>query len=61
MWDRTVVVLVSDHGFHLGDHGLWGKLTNFERSARVPLLIAAPATRHGGATAKGIVELIEID
>jgi iduronate 2-sulfatase len=60
LWERTIVVLVSDHGFHLGDHGLWGKLTNFERSARVPLVIAPPGTRHAGATAKGIVELIDL-
>ena len=60
LWDRTVVVLVSDHGFHLGDHGLWGKLTNFERSARVPLIIAPPHSRHAGTTAYGIVELIDL-
>jgi iduronate 2-sulfatase len=60
LWDRTVVVLVSDHGFHLGDHGLWGKLTNFERSARVPLVIVPPQTRHAGSTAREIVELIDL-
>ncbi|MDO8543207.1 MAG: sulfatase [Opitutaceae bacterium] len=60
LWERTVVVLLGDHGFHLGDHGLWGKLTNFERSARVPLIIAAPAIRHGGSTTRAIVELIDL-
>lgn len=60
LWDRTVVVLVSDHGFHLGDHGLWGKLTNFERSARVPLIIVPPESRHRGRSARGIVELIDL-
>ena len=60
LWDRTVVVLVSDHGFHLGDHGLWGKLTNFERSARVPLIIAPPQTPRAGTTAHGIVELVDL-
>lgn len=60
LWDRTVVVLLSDHGFHLGDHGLWGKLTNFERSARVPLVIVPEHTRQGGATSRGIVELIDL-
>jgi uncharacterized sulfatase len=60
LWDRTVVVLVSDHGFHLGDHGLWGKLTNFERSARVPLVIAPPRSRQAGSTTRSIVELIDL-
>ena len=60
LWDRTLVVLVSDHGFHLGDHGLWGKLTDFERSARVPLLIVPPGTRHAGQTSRAIVELIDL-
>ena len=60
LWDRTVVVLVSDHGFHLGDHGLWGKLTNFERSARVPLIMAPPRLPHAGASSRAIVELIDL-
>lgn len=60
LWERTVVVLLSDHGFHLGDHGLWGKLTTFERSARVPLLIAPPRARPAGATSSAIVELLDV-
>lgn len=60
LWDSTLVVLVSDHGFHLGDHGLWGKLTNFERSARVPLIVVPPQSIHRGRTAPAIVELIDL-
>ena len=40
--DNTVVVLFGDHGFHLGDHGLWTKHTNFEQAVRSPMIIAAP-------------------
>jgi uncharacterized sulfatase len=60
LWERTIVVLLSDHGFHLGDHGLWGKLTNFERSARVPLLVAPPRSPHAGTATRAIVELLDL-
>jgi iduronate 2-sulfatase len=60
LWDDTIVVLLSDHGYHLGDHdGLWAKLTVFEQAARVPLLIAAPGHGRGRACA-GIVELVDL-
>jgi sialate O-acetylesterase len=40
--ENTIVLLYGDHGWHLGDHGLWGKITNFEIAARAPLIISAP-------------------
>jgi hypothetical protein len=40
--DNTIVVLWGDHGFHLGDHNQWGKVTNFENATRIPLLIKVP-------------------
>ena len=60
LWDDTIVVLISDHGYHFGDHdGLWAKLTAFELAARVPLIIAAPG--HGrGKSSSRIVELVDI-
>lgn len=40
--ERTIVVLWGDHGYHLGDHGIWTKHTNFEVATRIPLVISAP-------------------
>ena len=43
--DNTIVVLVSDHGFHLGEHGNpgpWGKKTNFDKATKIPFSIDVP-------------------
>jgi arylsulfatase A-like enzyme len=49
--ENTIVVLWGDHGWHLGDHGLWGKHTVFESAIRAPLIIVDPRLKSGGATA----------
>ncbi len=61
LWKNTVVVFYSDHGYHLGEHGgLWHKMTLFEESARVPLVIAAPNIAGGGKVCHRVVELLDI-
>lgn len=48
--DTTIVVLWGDHGFHLGDHGRWGKHTAMEQATRCPLIIVDPRVPGGLST-----------
>jgi iduronate 2-sulfatase len=57
---NTVVVLWSDHGWQLGDYGLWGKFTNYEWALRSPLMIRTPEITQPGESAGGIVETIDM-
>ena len=57
--NNTIVVLWGDHGFHLGEHGHWGKLTNYEESTRSPLIISAPGLTSK-SRAEALTELLDV-
>ena len=58
LYEKTIIVLWGDHGYHLGDLGLWGKYTNFEQATRVPLIIKIPGQRP--KIVRDVVELIDV-
>ncbi len=58
--DSTIVVLWGDHGWHLGDHGLWCKHTNFETATRSLLIFRVPGQPNPGAKTDALVEFVDI-
>ena len=58
--DRTIVCLWGDHGWHLGDHGLWCKHSNFENATRAPLIVCAPGAKAPGRKSQSLVEFVDI-
>jgi iduronate 2-sulfatase len=55
---NTIVVLWGDHGWHLGDHGMWCKHTNYEQATRIPLLVSMPGGKVGPSQA--MVETVDL-
>lgn len=56
--EKTIVIILGDHGWHLGEHGFWGKHNLMNHSTRAPLLIKVPGSKGGNA--KGIVEFVDL-
>lgn len=57
---NTIIVLWGDHGWHLGEHAIWGKHALFEESLRAPLIVVAPEVAQPGVITKSIVESIDL-
>lgn len=55
---NTIIVLWGDHGWHLGDHGLWNKHSNFEQATHVPMIIVDPSQK--GKEVKAPAEFLDI-
>ena len=58
--ENTLIVLWGDHGYHLGENGLFTKMTNFEHGTRVPLLVSHPGMKTAGKSTRALVELVDL-
>jgi iduronate 2-sulfatase len=58
--DNTIITFVGDHGYHIGEHTLWGKTSNFDYDARVPFFISEPGSASHGKKTKALAELLDL-
>ena len=58
--DNTAIMLWGDHGWHLGEHTLWGKATNFEIATRCPLIVSSPHAKRDSRSSDTLVELLDM-
>jgi iduronate 2-sulfatase len=56
----TIIALWGDHGWHLGDHGMWCKHTNYEQAAHIPLVVIDPRAKERGTKAESLVESVDL-
>lgn len=58
--EDTIIVLWGDHGWHLGEHAVWGKHSLFEESLRSPLIVSYPGIQHSGQATDSMVETLDV-
>jgi uncharacterized sulfatase len=59
LWDKTIVVLIGDHGYHLGEHEWWNKVTVYEIGARAPMMVWIPGAKGLGTPTEALVEFVD--
>ncbi len=59
IWDHTLVIFIGDNGYHHNERNWWNKSTLFERSCRVPCVIAAPGAKHG-KVCRSLIEFVDL-
>lgn len=58
--ENTIIVLWGDHGFHLGDHAIWTKHTNFEQANHIPLIFKVPGVTEAGSVTNQFAESVDV-
>ena len=60
LWDNTIVIVIGDHGYHLGEHGWWNKVTVHELGARSPMMVWIPGAKGMGKPTSAIIEFVDL-
>ncbi len=60
IYENTIIVIWGDHGWKLGDHNSWGKMTNYNIDLKVPMIIRSPHQKYRGAQTHAITELVDL-
>jgi iduronate 2-sulfatase len=60
LYNNTIIVIWGDHGWKLGDHNSWGKMTNYNIDLKVPVIIKSPYQEKTGLTSNALIELVDL-
>ncbi len=60
LMDNTIIALIGDHGWKLGEHNSWCKQTNYEVDLRVPFIVYAPGLKNAGRKSQRLTELVDL-
>jgi arylsulfatase A-like enzyme len=60
LWDDTLVILIGDHGYHLGEHGWWNKVTVYEPGVRSPMIAWIPGAKGMGRPTNALIEFVDL-